>query len=129
MEAGAGLSIDFSNAYPTTSHELTEAVLVSLCIPAPLIKFVLWTIKSPYLYCVAGGGGVVVGVQHVPGVGTWQGNPLSPAILALVSSVVIYPLTARLLGVGIMMYAADLIIVFPVCLQARNFADSETGIV
>ena len=67
--------------------------------------------KSPYLYSVA--GGFVAGVQHVLGAGTRQGDPLSPAIFALVSSVVIYPLTTNLRGVEIMMYADDLIIFFP----------------
>ena len=49
MGAGAGLSVDFSNAYPTMSHELTEAVLLALCIPLQLVKFLLWTMKCPYL--------------------------------------------------------------------------------
>ena len=90
------------------SHELTEAVLISLCVPTPLIKFFLWTMKSPYLYSVA--GGFVAGVQHVPGEGTRQGGTLLPAMFALVSSVIIYPLLARLPRLEIMMYAGDLII-------------------
>ena len=108
MEAAAGLGIDFSNAYPTMSHELTEVVLISLCVPAPLIKFLLWTMKSPYLYSVA--AGFMAGVQRVPGAGTRPGDPLSPAIFALVSSVIMYPLLAKLPAVEIMMYADDLII-------------------
>ena len=113
MEAGAGLNINFSNAYHTMSHELTKAVLISLCIPAPLIKCLLWTMKSPYLYCVA--GAFVAGVQHVSGyvAGTRQGDPLSPAMFALVSSVVIYPPTTKLPGVEIMMYSDDLNISSP----------------
>ena len=63
--------------------------------------------KSPYLYSVA--GGLVAGVQHVLGAETRQGDPLSPAIFALVSSVIMCPLLARLPNVEIMMYVDDFI--------------------
>uniref|UniRef100_A0A7S4FW71 Reverse transcriptase domain-containing protein n=1 Tax=Eutreptiella gymnastica TaxID=73025 RepID=A0A7S4FW71_9EUGL len=52
-------------------------------------------------------------VRHLPGAGTRQGDPLSPAIFALVSSLVVYPLLERVSGVEVMMYTDDLLILFP----------------
>ena len=67
--------------------------------------------KAPYLYSVA--GGYIPSVRHESESGTRQGDPLSPAIFSLVSSLVVYPQMLGVPGVVVMMYVDDLIIIFP----------------
>ena len=96
--------MDFSNAYPNMNHEFCEAVVLASQLPEGLIRFLLWTMKAPYLYSVV--GGYVPNLQHEPGSGTRQ-DALSLAFFSMVSSLVVYFLMSGVPGVVVRMYTGN----------------------
>ena len=75
----------------------------------------MWTLhtctQQSYLFSIS--GGYVKHIRHVPLSATRQGDPLSPAVVSLVSSLVIHLLSSCLPGAVVLMYADDLVIFFP----------------
>ena len=49
-----------------------EQVLLALQLPEALIRFLLWSMRAPYLYSVS--GGYVEHIRRVPLSGTRQGD-------------------------------------------------------
>ena len=49
------LSLDFSNAYPTMSHNLTQAILETCAVPPLMIRAIIAMLKFPPTYGVGRG--------------------------------------------------------------------------
>ena len=93
------------------SHVFCAATLEALRILAPVIVVIMHLVRAPYLFSV--GQGYVSDIRHHPEAGTRHGDPLSPALFSLVSSIVIYPIKQACPSAVVLMYADDLIVFFP----------------
>ena len=94
MLAGAMISFDFSNAFPTLTHEFISAVLRLIEMPSTIISFIMSTLTAPYHFCV--GRGVVREIVFIPASGIGQGDPFSPVFFPFCVSFRFIPI--RLVG-------------------------------
>ena len=76
LNKGVLASFDFSNAFPTLSHNFFQAVLQLIHLPPFRMMFILSTLTAPYHFCV--GEGVVPEVLFQTLAGIGQGDPYSP---------------------------------------------------
>ena len=99
------LSFNFSDAFPTLSHTIIQAVLQPIELPMGYVMFVLATLCTPYQICV--GGGVVREVSYIPTAGIGQGDPFSSVMFSFCVSFVLH-LLSTIRGLNSYMYADDL---------------------
>ena len=102
------VSFDFSNAFPTLSHNFVEAVLRTIQLPPFHVMFIMSTLVPPYHFYM--GKGVVREVTFLPYSGIGQGDPFSPLLFSFCVSFVLF-LFDELVGAYPFMYVDDLCIV------------------
>ena len=108
MHTGALVTFDYSNAFPSLTHQYIAAVLELIQLPASYMAFVLDVLSAPYHFCV--GRGVVREVIFQPQAGIGQGDPFSPVLFSFCVSFILYPIERVERSVPYM-YADDLCIV------------------
>ena len=86
------VSFDFSNAFPTLSHNFIEAVLNHIQLPLMLIRFIMSTLKAPCMFCI--GQGVVPEVLFFPKAGIGQGDPFSALLFSFCVSFMLHHLSS-----------------------------------
>ena len=111
MQEGVMIPIDFSKAYDSIQHNYMVAFFLHIALPIPLIALLMALFKAPFLFGVA--RGVVKDVLVHPHSGVKQGDPLSPAIFVMVSSVLVRKLQSLSPCIHILFYADDLLIYIP----------------
>ena len=77
-----------------------------------MIAFIMNMLTSPFVFGV--GKGVVREVQVTPESGVRQGGPLSPALFAMVCSVLVPMLQAVSPSIKVLFYADDLLLYIPI---------------
>ena len=82
------MSFDFSNAFPTLSHNVLEAVLQTIQIPPFHIQFMLSTLLAPYHFYIGRGG--VQEVTFLLRAGIGQGDPFSPLLFSFCASFLLF---------------------------------------
>ena len=112
MEYGLFISIDFAKAFDSVHHNYFIAFFQHLGLPPPMISLIPSMLTSPFVFGV--GRGVVCTVQVKPGSGVRQGDPLSPAVFAMVCSVLIPQLQEVSPAIRALFYADDLMIYIPI---------------
>ena len=100
------MSIDFSKAFDFVHHHYFKAFFLYIGPPFPLIALILSMLTSPFIFGV--GKGVVPAVQLHPNLGVRQGDPLPPALFAIVCSVLIPMLQHPGPHINALFYADDL---------------------
>ena len=105
MRSGVLVSFDFSNAFPTLTHNFITAVLRLIELPECMISLILTTLTAPYHFCV--GRGVVREVVFHRAAGIGQGDPFSPVLFSFCVSFVLFGFDS-LMHVQAYMYADDL---------------------
>ena len=105
MSRGALVTFDFSNAFPTLTHQFISAVLQLIHLPAHYITFIY--IKYP-------DGTLPLLWEYVfrPEARIGQGDPFSPVLFSFCVSFVLYPLE-RVHRSLPFMYADNLSIIYP----------------
>ena len=112
MDYGLFLSIDFSKAFDSVHHNYFIAFFTHLGLPPQMIALIMNMLTSPFVFAV--GKGVVREVQVTPESGVRQGDPLSPALFAMVCSVLVPMLQAASPSIRVLFYADDLLLYIPV---------------
>ena len=104
------LLVDFSKAYDTVQHAFFAAALRFFTVPEPYVRLLVSALKGAVLFCVD--SGYVREVCMVPGSGIRQGDPLSPAIFALLTVFLIFLVERDCPEAELLLYADDLLISF-----------------
>ena len=112
MDYGLFLSIDFSKAFDSVHHNYFIAFFTHLGLPPQMIALIMNMLTSPFVFGV--GKGVVREVQVTPESGVRQADPLSPALFAMVCSVLVPMLQAVSPSIRVLFYADDLLLYIPV---------------
>ena len=102
-EVAAWLVVDYSKAYDSVSHPMMAALFRFICIPTPWVCVLLQILRRPVLFLVM--GGVVREHSLTPASGIRQGDPLSPILFSLLTSVICFIL--RPYGVDVWLYSDD----------------------
>ena len=84
------VAVDDSKAYDSASHPMLRALLTFIQFPPAWVHVLTQILQEPVLFLV--GGGVVREEELRPSSGIRQGDPLSPIIFSLVTSLIIYVL-------------------------------------
>ena len=112
MDYGLFLSIDFSKAFDCVHHNYFVAFFTHLAPPPQMIALIMNMLTSPFVFGV--GKGVVREVQVTPESGVRHGDPLSPALFAMVCSVLVPMLQAVSPSIKVLFYADDLLLYIPI---------------
>ena len=105
------MSIDFSKGFDSVHHNYFKAFFLYIGLPVPLIALILSMLTSPFIFRV--GKGVVPVVQLHPKSGVPQGDQLSPALFAMVCSVLIPMLQHLSPHIHALFYADHLVLYIP----------------
>ena len=105
-EVAAWLVVDYSEAYDSVSHPMMAALFRFICIPTPWICLLLQILRGPVLFLVM--GGIVREHSLTPASGIRQGDPLSPMLFSLLTSVICF--IPRHYGVDISLYSDDTLV-------------------
>ena len=102
------LTVDYSNAFPTLSHNFIRAVLVFIQLPHGFMGLVLSSLFSCFYFLV----GNSVNNSHIfqPKAGIFHGDTISPPVCSFCSSFVIFPLNHTPGGVEIYLYVDGLLV-------------------
>ena len=102
---GGYLTIDFLKAYNSVAHDHMSTYLRFLALPEPYLRLIMSLVVSPILFCV--GCEYVTEVELRPSSGVRQGVPLSRALFAMLTTVLIYDLRQLRIDLQIFFYAED----------------------
>ena len=105
---GGYLTIDFSKAYDSVVHDHMSTYLRFLGLPEPYLRLIMFLVVSPILFCV--GSGYVADVELRPSSGVRQGDPLSPALFALLTTVLVYDLRQLKINLRVLLYADNVLL-------------------
>ena len=105
-EVAAWLVVDYGKAYDSVSHPMMAALFRFICIPTPWVCVLLQILRGPFLFLVM--GGVVREHSLTPASGMRQGDPLSPILFSLLTSVICFIL--RPYGVDVWLYSDDALV-------------------
>ena len=110
LEYDLFLSIDFAKAFDSVHHNYCVASFQHLGLLATMISLIMSMLTSPFIF------GVRWGVVHTvrPGSGVRQGDPLSPALFALVCSALVPMLQEVSPSIRILFCADDLLLYIPI---------------
>ena len=105
-EVAPSLVVDYSKAYDSVSHPMMAALFRFICILTPWVCVLLQILRGPVLFLLM--GGVVREHSLTPASGIRQGDPLSPILFSLLTSVICSIL--RPYGVDVWLYSDDALV-------------------
>ena len=108
---GGYLIIDFSKANDSVVHDHLSSYLRYLGLLEPYLRLIMSLVVSLILFCV--GSGYVADVVLRPSLGPRQGDPLSPALFALLTTIVVYNLRQLNVNLQVLLYADDVLLHVP----------------
>ena len=101
------MTVDFAKAFDSMSHQLIEAMLRVIGVEERWIRVIINFTKGPVGFLV---GQEVPDRRISPAGGIKQGDTLSPALYALVTTSLIQALKKRIPGIKMYLYADDTMI-------------------
>ena len=103
--------IDFSKAYDSVAHDHMSSYLRFLGLPEPYLRLIMSRVVSPILFCV--GSGHVADVELRPLSGVRYGDPFSPPLFAMLTTILIYDLCQLRMDLQVFFYADDVLLCIP----------------
>ena len=108
---GRYLTIDFSKTYDSVSYDHMSSYLRFLGLLEPYLRLIMSLVVSRILFCV--GSGYVPDVQLRPSSGLRQGDPLLPALFAVLTTILVYDLCQLRMDLQMFSYADDFLLYIP----------------
>ena len=102
--------VDFAKAYDSVQHAFFTAALRFFSVPEPYVRLLVSALRGAVMFCID--SGYVTDVSMIPGSGIRQGDPLSPAIFALLTVFLIFLMDRDCPEAELLLYADDLLVSF-----------------